>query len=243
MISTLIVIGVVLAVLVYVGPKVFRVKWFHLRKSVEEKLSNPIQEVQYDLDKAKKELKQKEASVVKLMTQQKSLERRKKDITEEIAKYENVAQAAGKKGKKSDVTIAVKRKLKLEQSESDISEEILANANVLLTLQNLVEQYKDAIYDAENKSTQLQARVESANLREQLLSTDNDEGIAGLKNFEDKVEAIEDRVNAKTDYLQVDNLINRYESTPDVDAHVSRYLDVSSDSSSSSSDSDGGSDD
>ena len=202
--------------------------------TITKTIADPIKDGEADIKEAHKELDSLNSTIAELITETFKLKHRVDNYTADVAKYENIAIAAGKAGDKDGVTQAVNLKKTAETQATTLQKEVAKNTTLEAQLREQVSLLSHKIENAENSKVRLSAILTSSNLRETIakkaagVGTAN--GLAALDNItnaadnaEAKAEAWE-KIAATSTSGSAQTLEKKYATPAVTDDEISKYL-------------------
>ena len=165
-----------------------------------------------------------QVKTARLSSRLQDLEMELLESTHALQKWQAVEKAAVETGVETNVREAVKQRLGVEQKIKSLKEELLSTQNTINELQGQLNLAKDKIDYSKAKALGLQARLESAKVREELA---DDEGpIPSLSALEEETIKAEAKAQANEEVSAFQQDFNRKNkvSSNDVDAEVERLM-------------------
>lgn len=200
------------------------VKGYTMRKKAEEMLDNPIEEAEFNIDKAKVELNEFKNRVAQLMANNIQLKNRRDSETQDRDKYMRIATKAAGCNNESDAREALENKNKHSSRVEELSSQIVANDNLINKLRDTMSKHEDRLEDAETKSVSLKTRLTNVQLRDKLVSSELDtSGLSSLDDFEKKVEQMEALSDAKSEVFET-TLADKYENDSNIESELASLM-------------------
>ena len=167
--------------------------WFRGKKDkAAESLADPIRDGKFAIEDSQDRIREFQMKVAKFMAVQKTLEREMRNADKEVAKWQNIAQKAAKKGNRQHVAEAVEAKQRAEAVLKEKEAQHAKNEEILKQLRRQVQNAVTKIAQAKANHAQLVARHEGAQVRKELAQAATDFGSSGpLAELDDLQKAVD----------------------------------------------------
>jgi len=135
------------------------------RDELAKRVGDPIADGRIAIADSKKEVRKYQDNLTELMVQLKGLQKQLKDYSDDVKKYQLIAEEALGLGNDSDARQAVELKLKSQERVDALKVEIKSTEKLLGRLRDELNRATMRIVEAENNLIQLEARMQGAKIR------------------------------------------------------------------------------
>lgn len=170
--------------------------FFRARKDDAAKaLANPIRDGKYAIKDSEDELNKKRSSLAYYIAENKSLHRKMEAEKSNVEKYTRLVELAKSRGDDRDVEVLTKSLLSAKSLAVTLKKEFDKNEELIKVYKTQIDAAQQKIDNAENSFTQLSIRLKSAELREELTSSDFTDVVTPFTMLEDLAKTVEEKEN------------------------------------------------
>jgi len=200
-----------------------------------KKMSDPVRDSKIAIQDSEKLIGEFTARIAKLVAQNRSLQRERKEAEAEVAKFQGFAEKAASTGNVDDARQALERKMEAQKRLDFLSSEISRNEQLIGTLRDQLAKARAKVSSAKRNIVSLEARFEGAKVRKELAqaSSEFNTGDSPLSALDDLEKAVNtEEVEAEAwEELTLDeksdqSLEEKYGSgsSVDVDAELAKLM-------------------
>lgn len=192
--------------------------FFRARKDeAAKKIADPIRDGKYAIKDSEDELNKKRSSLAYYIAENKNLHRKMEAEKTNVEKYTRLVELAKSRGDDRDVEVLNKSLLSAKSLAVTLKKEYDKNEELIKGYKAQIDAAQQKIDNAENSFTQLSIRLKSAELREELSSSDFTDVVTPFTMLEDLANTVEEKENlaaAKEELVKdsAEEIAAKYES-------------------------------